>query len=90
MDMSQQTTSTSLSDEQEPSTESSTQLVPIGTNLELVDDDDNGQENTTITHHPEPQSGTDILGDHLQDMMILSHIKTGRLLRRGDDVTVDS
>jgi len=58
LDMSQQTTSTSLSNEQEPSTETSTQLVPVGTNLELVDDDDNGQETTTITHHPEPQCGT--------------------------------
>jgi len=43
---------------QEPGTGTSTQLVPIGINLELVDDDDNGLENTTVTHHPEPQSGT--------------------------------
>ena len=55
--MSQQTTSTSPHDEQEPSTETNTGSVPIGANLELIDEDDHGQENSTAAHYPEPQSG---------------------------------
>jgi len=56
--MSQQTASTSPNDEQEPSTETNTELVTIGTNLELIDYDNHGQENSSAAHYPEPQTGT--------------------------------
>ena len=58
LEMSQQTTSTSPNDEQEPSTKTNTGLVLIGTNLELIDDDNHGQENSTAAHYPEPQTRT--------------------------------